>query len=148
MNRIFSFVFMVFVATPVLSQEAAERPAEAPILSADTINLNDFLWISRLLVVFADTPSDPRYIEQMATLSARLDVLGERDVVIITDTDPSARTEVRRTLRPRGFTLVLIGKDGAINQRRPAPWGIREIAHSIDRLPLRRQELRERSGAR
>ena len=47
------------------------------------------------------------------------------------------------TLRPRGFGLVVMGKDGRVAQRKPTPWSVREISRAIDKLPLRQQELRD-----
>jgi hypothetical protein len=38
-------------------------------------------------------------------------------------------------------------KDGEVKRRNPAPWGVREITHAIDRFPLRRQEMLERRPA-
>jgi hypothetical protein len=40
--------------------------------------------------------------------------------------------------------LVLIGKDGQIELRKPAPWDVREITRSIDKMPLREQEVEDR----
>ena len=65
MKTILSLVLAVFIAMPVTAQESDTVPASASILSADTANLKDFLWLKRPLVIFADTPADPRYIEQM-----------------------------------------------------------------------------------
>ena len=41
---------------------------------------------------------------------ARPEGLIDRDVVVIADTDPAARSAIRTKLRPRGFMLVLIAK--------------------------------------
>jgi hypothetical protein len=144
MKTLLSLVLAVFIASSATAQDGDTGPASTAILSADTVNLNDFLWLKRPLVIFADTPADPRYIEQMGYITERLDVLTALDVVVITDTDPDARSELRKTLRPRGFGLVLIGKDGVIYLRKPAPWHVREIIRTIDKLPMRQQELRER----
>ncbi len=146
MKTILSLVLAVFIAMPVTAQDSDTVPASASILTADTANLKDFLWLKRPLLIFADTPADPRYIEQMGYITERLDVLTALDVVVITDTDPDARSDLRKTLRPRGFGLVLIGKDGVIYLRKPAPWHVREIIRTIDKLPMRQQELRERPG--
>jgi hypothetical protein len=143
MNRIFALVFLAFAAAPALAQETAPDAGIPMIVAADEINLNDLRWIRRALVVFADTPADPRYVEQMGYITARLDALKARDVVVITDTDPDTRSDIRRKLRPRGFGLVLIGKDGVIYLRKPAPWAVREIMRTIDKLPVRQQELRD-----
>ena len=79
-----------------------------PILEAGNHELSEFLWLKRPIVVFADSPADPRYVEQINLLTERLDVLEERDVVILTDTDPAAQSAIRTELRPRGFMFVLI----------------------------------------
>jgi hypothetical protein len=123
-------------------EEGGTPPAFGPI-SAEGVSLNEFLWVKRPVVVFADTPNDPAFQRQMQRINADLGPLEERDVVIITDTDPAARTEVRQRLRPRGFSLVLMDKDGEVKRRNPAPWAVRDITHAIDRFPLRRQEMLE-----
>ncbi|MGB0903462.1 MAG: DUF4174 domain-containing protein, partial [Mangrovicoccus sp.] len=88
-------------------------------------SLAELQWIARPVIVFADTPNDPRFIQQMQRLTARPAPLIERDVVVITDTDPAARSPLRQELRPRGFSMVLIGKDGQVKLRKPAPWDVR-----------------------
>ncbi|MGR3493893.1 DUF4174 domain-containing protein [Citreimonas sp.] len=117
------------------------------ILQADQTTLEEWLWIRRPLVVFADNPADPRYVQQMQFITERLDALVDRDVVVITDTDPSARSSVRTKLRARGFMLAILAKDGTIVARKPSPWSVREISRSIDKLPLRQQEVRDRRAA-
>ena len=79
----------------------------------------------------------------MGLLEDRIETLEARDVVIITDTDPSAPSELRLDLRPRGFMMVLIGKDGGVKLRKPFPWDVRELSRAIDKMPLRQQELRD-----
>ncbi len=118
-----------------------------PILEAGNHELSEFLWLKRPIVVFADSPADPRYVEQINLLTERLDVLEDRDVVILTDTDPAAQSTIRTELRPRGFMFVLIAKDGTKVLRKPFPWDVREITRSIDKLPLRQQEIRDQRNA-
>ncbi len=130
----------------VAAAQDAPAPAFGPVDAAG-VTLDDFLWLKRPIVVFADTPNDPAFQRQMQRITADLGPLEERDVVILTDTDPAARTEVRQRLRPRGFSLVLMDKDGEVKRRNPAPWGVRDITHAIDRFPLRRQEMLEQRPA-
>lgn len=143
MKHVLILVFIVFAATAGRAQDSDAAPGAPVILQAEDVNLSDFLWLKRPLVVFADTPADPRFVEQMGYISERFDALEVRDVVVIIDTDPAARTAIRQKLRPRGFGLVLIGKDGVIYLRKPAPWHVREITRAIDKLPVRQQELRD-----
>jgi hypothetical protein len=87
---------------------------------------------------------DPRFRQQLALLEERLPELEERDVVILTDTDPAAQGPLRQALRPRGFGVVLIDTDGVVAQRHPTPVTARELINLIDRMPSRRQETGSR----
>ena len=95
------------------------------------------------MLVFADSADDPAFIEQMELLRAQPEELAVRDVMVLTDTDPEARAPLRLKMRPRGFMLVLVGKDGGIKLRKPFPWDVREITRSIDKMPMRQREIRE-----
>ena len=103
--------------------------------------LAEYKWIARPLIVFADSEFDPSYIQQMEMLAEDSDILEERDVVLLTDTDPAAAGPLRKALRPNGFMLVLVDKEGNIVFRKPRPWRPREISRAIDKLPTRREEL-------
>ena len=134
------------VPVPQGAEALAEAAPELVITEAGEQNLDDFHWVSRPLVIFADSPNDLRFRQQMELLAARPEELIERDVVVITDTDPSANSPIRQELRPRGFALVLIGKDGFKYLRKPLPWDVREISRSIDKMPLRQDEMRSGRG--
>jgi len=129
------------------SDVAGDRLIDEVILGNSVQKLDEFLWIKRPVVVFADSPADPRYVEQMTLLTQRLEELAIRDVVVLTDTDPSARSALRRKLHPRGFMWALIGKDGSVYLRKPLPWDVREITRTIDKMPMRQQEIRDSKGA-
>ena len=117
------------VATQETTTDTAERP-----LVTDADDIEQFRFTAVPLVVFADTPNDPRFIRQMEFLEARKDALFDRDVVVLTDTDPEALSPLRRDLRPRGFSVVLIDKNGRVNLRKPEPWNVRELTRTIDRM--------------
>lgn len=143
-------------APPVDAAEEAAAPDPVARWSADrtvlldaaAVTLADFEYLARPLVIFADSPRQPQFIEQMRLIEDDLPTLGLRDVAIIVDSDPDARSEPRQALRPRGFALVLLDKDGRVLLRRPAPTTVREIARTIDRSPLRQEEIRYRSSDR
>lgn len=154
MIRLLALISWCFIATTGAAQEASE-PTLAEAWDADrsvafdatSLDIDELIWLARPVVVFADSPNDPRFRQQMELLAERPDELAERDVIILTDTDPSARSDLRLRLRPRGFMLVLIGKDGQIELRKPAPWDVREITRSIDKTPSRQQEIEDRRVA-
>ncbi|WP_041527258.1 DUF4174 domain-containing protein [Paracoccus aminophilus] len=137
----------------VIGEESRPDPVEAPtslgaleMLDAGAVDPAAYLWKSRPIVVFADTPQDPIFLDQIRQLERDPAPLIARDVVIITDTDPAANSVWRRSLRPEGFSLVLVDKDGQPKQRRPSPWSVREITRAIDKTPLRRQEIGRAGG--
>ena len=120
---------------------SASASEELQILPASETTPEEFLWQARPVIVFAETAADPAFVAQIAELRRLPQELAERDVVVITDTDPTANSAWRSKLHPRGFSLVIIDKDGQVKQRKPQPWSVREIARAIDKFPLRREEI-------
>ena len=147
---LFALIAALLLAMPGPAQTentSQPSPRQAEVIdpmaprAARDVTLEEFLWIARPLIVFADSPADPRVREQLQMLADRPDVLAERDVVIIVDTDPSEETALRRALRPRGFSLVIVQKDGRVGLRRPSPRDVREIVRGIDNFALRQEEM-------
>ncbi len=112
-------------------------------LAQDDDPLLQYKWLKRPLVIFADSADDPRFIRQMELLQVNPEDLEARDVVILTDVDAASDTDLRNTLHPRDFMLVLIAKDGNIALRKPTPWTVRELSRAIDKMPLRQDELQK-----
>lgn len=141
MFRTAALAGLVMLAASVA--HAAEEAPELPIIEAGEHTLSEFKWEARPFVIFADSPNDPRYLEQLAFIADRPEPLIERDVVVITDTDPDNLSPIRKELRPRDFMIVLIGKDGQKYLRKPFPWEVRELTRSIDKMPVRLQEVQD-----
>lgn len=137
----------------VLGEESRSDPVQGPdasgaleVISAAEADPAAYLWKSRMLVIFADDPQDPSFRQQLQILEREPAALILRDVIIVTDSDPTAASAWRRSLHPEGFSMVLVDKDGQAKLRRPSPWSVREITRAIDKTPLRRQEI-GRAGA-
>ena len=124
---------------PSTSERWAADPSQ--IFEAADVDLAELMWVARPLVVFANSPRDPAFVEQMEEIVRDMPRLVERDVIVVVDTDPEERTALRDKLRPRGFMLVLLGKDGQVELRKPLPWTVREVSRSIDKMPMRQREL-------
>ncbi len=151
MTRAISLIACGFLAFAAAAQDGAATVADPPVLvpvfapvMAAAANLDALRWKTRPVVVFADTPDDPAFVEQLRLLETRWAELADRDVVVITDTDPAAKSAIRERLRPRGFMLVLMDIDGSVALRKPFPWDVRELGRAIDRMPERREEIRNR----
>lgn len=144
MKQLLPIVLTGLIGVAAVSAQAEESLDSAVFLEPDVTDLSQFVWEKRPIVVFADSPNDPRFGLQMEYLTERAADLAERDVVVLTDTDPEAMGPLRKKLRPRGFMMVLIGKDGGVKLRKPMPWSVRELNRSIDKMPMREREIRER----
>jgi hypothetical protein len=130
---------------PAWADEAPEL-AFAPVPASEVVEA-DLLFLRRPVIVFADSPNDPAFLRQMELLTRYFDELAARDVILVTDTDPATPSPLRKKLRPRGFSLVLMDKDWRPSIRKPLPWEGREIVNSIDKMPIARTEALERNPA-
>jgi hypothetical protein len=138
---------MIGMLTSVAVVVAAEDMVDDRMfVTMDEVDLDALKWKKRPVVVFADSAADPAFVEQMSLLREREDALRERDVLVISDTDPSALSDLRKKLRPRGFMLAILSKEGQVILRKPFPWDVREITRSIDKQPLRKRETGGRNG--
>ncbi|MBN8630110.1 MAG: DUF4174 domain-containing protein [Rhodobacterales bacterium] len=143
------FLAVLALALPALLSgpaRAEEIITFAPVAAAEVVE-GDLLYVLRPVIVFADSPNDPAFIRQMELLVRSYDEFAARDVILITDTDPANPSALRRKLRPRGFSLVLMDKDWKPSIRKPLPWDGREIVNSIDKMPIARAEALERNPA-
>jgi len=143
------FLAVLALALPALlsvSARAEEVIAFAPVAAAEVVE-GDLLYVLRPVIVFADSPNDPAFIRQMELLTRSYDEFAARDVILITDTDPANPSALRKKLRPRGFSLVLMDKDWKPSIRKPLPWDGREIVNSIDKMPIARSEALEKNPA-
>jgi len=104
--------------------------------------IDGYLWVKRPVIVFANTDLDVNFQTQMKSLRQGAEELAARDVVVLVDANPAEKTALRKKFRPRGFAVLLMGKDGQIKLRKPFPWDARELSRSIDKMPMRQQEMR------
>ncbi|NGM45365.1 DUF4174 domain-containing protein [Rhodobacter sp. SGA-6-6] len=139
-------LFLALAAIAPLAARAEGTAAFAPVPATEVVE-PDLLFLRRPVVVFADSPNDPAFVRQMELLARYHAELEARDVILITDTDPAARSELRQRLRPRGFALVLMDKDWGSAIRKPLPWDGREVVNAIDKMPIARSESLEKNPA-
>lgn len=115
-------------------------PVPAAIASPVADTLAPYLWSRRVLLLFADSMADPKLQAQQADLTAHAADLTERDMVVIMSADPALRQQVRA---PDGFAVVLVGKDGGVKLRRTSPVPFKELAATVDAMPMRQDEMRK-----
>ena len=139
------FISVITLYTPVTAGEtlSAWKANPSQIFSTSDVDLEDMIWAARPLIIFANSPLDPTFKQQMTLLQEGFEVLVERDVMVVVDTSPNSKSILRKNLRPKGFVWVLIGKDGTVKLRKPFAWDMRELSRVIDKMPMRQQEIKE-----
>lgn len=122
--------------------------------TAAASELDDYLWNSRPLLLFAPTDNDPRLVETLQRIEAsRCDVV-DRDMVIgvvVTKdnstldgqpigADESQALKSRFAVGENTFTVLLIGKDGGEKLRVNEVPDLSAIYAVIDGMPMRNRE--------
>lgn len=143
-------LFRSALAVILLAAGAALGPARA-----GAAELSDYLWVSRPLLVFAPTDSDPRLVETVRRIEASRCDFADRDMVLGLIVADGASTlggqavgteQARRLLSQFGigansFSAVLIGKDGGEKYRVNGVPDLASIYGVIDGMPMRQREM-------
>ncbi|OLP55866.1 hypothetical protein BJF92_01775 [Rhizobium rhizosphaerae] len=122
-------------------------------------SLRDFEWKYRVLVIVQDK-TGIEAAAQADSFMAQADALRERDLVLISVAETSARvlfgpTEALTTTHldagallsdldaaPGSFHIALIGKDGTVKLTSDRPVDPSSIFSRIDQMPMRKDEMR------
>jgi hypothetical protein len=130
-----------------------------PPAMASTPDLSQYTWKNRLLLLFAPDRSHP-YFEslQQALMERRADAM-VRDLVVFEilasgtsrvdgadiDSNTSRSLQERFQISPSDFSVILIGKDGGIKLKRGEQTNLEDIFGLIDSMPMRQEEIRDKS---
>ena len=130
------------------------------VSSAMAYDLQRHVWQDRLLFLVAPEIDDPGLQRQLAVVEQRHEAVLDRDlrVFVLTTTggqldgSPLSKADVsslrdQLRLAPYARALLLIGLDGGIKSRTPLDTSLSSVFRQIDAMPMRQQELRERSSA-
>lgn len=138
-------------------------PASDPVANVgDTtvaFDLKSYQWENRLLLVFAPSQNSATYQRQMQLFKRQQAGFKERDLLLVElltegksyaseqaiDEADVAKVRSRFNVSPQDFRVILVGKDGTAKHRDSNPVEPEVIFKKIDAMPMRRQEMRERS---
>lgn len=105
-------------------------------------------WQKRVVLLCAPNSASSELKAQRQQLAAAPAELQERDIVVrevlfdqLSGPDRQYITQ-KLGVKPTGFTLLLIGKDGGVKRRETAPISQASLFGTIDTMPMRRQEAR------
>jgi monofunctional biosynthetic peptidoglycan transglycosylase len=125
------------------------------------VDLGDYKWRNRLLLVFSPSESHSDYkaqkkeiVEQMAEVEDRdlviFEIFGEGENRVGSSIITNAAGESLREkfgVKPEDHTVILVGKDGGEKLRSTGHVPMEEIFSLIDSMPMRQSEMRERRDA-
>jgi hypothetical protein len=119
---------------------------EAPeVIQRDAMNLTQYLWKNRIILVFTPAASDARFQAQTELFEARKTDLDERNILVfavVGADEPKMRSHFR--VSKDDFAVILIGKDGNEKHRWAGVAPIEQIDHRVDRMPMRRSEMQRK----
>ena len=122
------------------------------------LDLSDYQWKNRLLLVFTPSADNRVYQELRHELRKEQAELEERDLVVVhligensgsvqeQGVDPESVRSLRKLygVNPEALTFVLIGKDGGEKARQVDGFDLQALFVRIDAMPMRQREMRER----
>ncbi len=122
-----------------------------------TIDLEEYKWKNRLLVVFSPSEDYARYRDLEKQLRDQEREIVDRDLLVFRvlengvsrlgrspiDAQSVGLLRDRFSVNPGQFLVVLIGKDGGEKLRRGSEVDITEIFSLIDSMPMRQREMRK-----
>lgn len=136
---------VLLLVTTLASAVSARPPGSlAALLKASR-------WQKRVLLLCAPDASSAELLRQQQLLAPERTGLAERDIVVRTfvlNTQlPAADAALLREklgVASKGFTVLLIGKDGGVKRRETQPVSAASLFATIDGMPMRREEMRRK----
>jgi hypothetical protein len=121
------------------------------------MDLNVYRWKNRLIVVFSPSQENFDYQSFIKEMQEQRNGLRDRDILVIEifekgpsrlDNSPLQKGSVdflreRFSVGQGSFLVILIGKDGEEKMRRQRV-SLADIFATIDGMPMRQREMRER----
>jgi len=127
----------------------------------DRVDMDDYLWKNRPVLVFGPADSDIRYRRQMQEFDGKGTELQDRDIVLLALPRDGRRSldgqalaaSASESLWQRfevatdGFAVILVGKDGGAKLRSQEPVAAARIFDLIDSMPMRQAEMRRKAAS-
>ena len=120
------------------------------------INLNEYRWENRLLLIFDEHASGELFQDQEAALLSDIAGLIDRDLKVflirpnqqVLDLIQQTSHKIKEDLYAgykipnRQFTVILIGKDGTVKLKEQTPITNQKLFAIIDAMPMRQAEMK------
>jgi hypothetical protein len=102
-------------------------------------------WNNRVVLVFAPDEEHPELLRQRALIARDSAGYKIRDLVVIEVVgEPEEGLRAEYGVPTAHFAALLIGKDGGVKMGEDAALASEKLFATIDVMPMRRQEMRDR----
>ena len=122
--------------------------AAIPLSVQAEVKLAKYRDKNRVLLVFAPSSRDPRWQRQNAMLAGSKAQFTDRDLLRFDDFEAGRQADSalrsRYHVEPGQFRVLLIGKDGHVAVTGRVPLALHFLTGAIDRMPMRRDEMRRK----
>ncbi|NNK87282.1 MAG: DUF4174 domain-containing protein [Flavobacteriaceae bacterium] len=143
MNAVFKYiVFVLFTMSAIVTSAQ---------------DLNSYKWKNRLVIISVNDLNSSAYKRQLDLLFSDRNGLEERKIVVLAVLDSIFKDHsnnswfIQKGTNSFGlnsdsqFEMLLIGLDGGVKFRKSNPVTRKELYGLIDRMPMRRQELKTKN---
>lgn len=155
----FLFLSWGLSATPDLPYKKEFVESSLPY-QVDSLDLRDFRWKNRIILLFGYHSRQESFQIQRALLANQSNGMRERDLLLFQvfkmeegkylekKIKKSWAHELRQDFRvgSRDFCVILLGKDGGVKLKSNKVVPVQEIFSLIDGMPMRQREMRERKN--
>lgn len=119
------------------------KTLEGYSLDNKKINLDDYKWNNRVILLFADDRNNKQLRQQLKILEENPEGNNDRDIKILRVLKNSKQNQgLFNEYDVKGdFQFILIGKDGGKKLRNKAPVLLEKIYEKIDAMPMRKLEM-------
>ena len=125
-------IFILSIFLIITNVNASDGTLEITYVEPNT-DIKDLIWEKRPVLVFSNSHLDPNLKQQIKMFGSDPNALLSRDVRVFVDDKSEPNSKLRKRFRPKGFLIILIGKDGQIKLRKNSPWSARELTRIIDK---------------
>ena len=125
-------IFILSIFLIITNVYASDGSLEITYVEPNT-DIKDLIWEKRPVLVFSNSHLDPNLKQQIEMFGSDPNALSSRDVRVFVDDKSEPNSKLRKRFRPKGFLIILIGKDGQIKLRKNSPWSARELTRIIDK---------------
>jgi hypothetical protein len=146
--KTFAVIFLILMALILCN------PGEAT-----SMDLTQFQWKNRLLLLFAPDSSHPSFQHLQSQIIDQKSEVTDRDLIVFSvlvenpsqmngaalDRQEADSLRERFAVPPNDFRIILIGKDGGVKLKREDRVDLAEVFELIDSMPMRRNEIEKKN---